>query len=141
MSISLEKHTQILAKTRISFSLEDEILIVAKDVITHLEANKEESTFAEPSISDEEHLFELEIEEDEKGISGEYQAIERCIEQWFQVSMKLDQFCFCFYFANLHLQYLISHIFEYIKFDFLKSYVNILLFLLHVWFHWKFHYT
>ena len=59
MSISLEKLTQILAKTRISSFLEEEILTTVKDEITHPEANKEESTFEESCISDEEHLLEL----------------------------------------------------------------------------------
>ena len=68
MSISLEKLTQILVKIRISSSKEEEILIAAKDVITPPEENKEESTFEESCILDEEHMFELEIEEDEEGI-------------------------------------------------------------------------
>ena len=75
MSISLEQLTQILAKARISSSQEEEILIAAKDVITPLEANKEESC-----IADEEHLFELEIEEDEEGILGDHHANGSCIE-------------------------------------------------------------
>ena len=132
MSISLEKLTRILAKTRMSSSLEEEILTAVKDEITPLEANKEESTFQESCISDEEHLFEQDIEEGEEGISGDHHANESCIKQWFQVSIRLDQFCFCFYFVNLYLQYLISHIFEYIRFHLL---------LLHVCFRWKFHYT
>ena len=140
MSIILEQLTQILTKTRISSSLEDKILIEIKDIITPPETNKEESTFEESCISDEEHLFELEIEEDEEGISGDHHANEIYIEQWFQVSIRLDQFCFCFYF-DLHLQSLVSYTFEYIRFHFVKSYVSILLLLLHVWFHWKFHYT
>ena len=110
MSISIEKITQILAKTRISSSLEEEILIAAKYVITSPKANEEESTFEESCISDEEHLFELDIEEDEEGISGDHHANESYIEQRFQVSIRLDQFCFCFYF-DLHLQSLVSHIF------------------------------
>ena len=65
MSISLEQLTQILTKTRISSSLEEEILIATKDIITPPETNKEESIFEESCISDEEHLFELDIEEDE----------------------------------------------------------------------------
>ena len=137
MSISLEQLTQILAKDGISSSQEEEILIAAKDVINPLEANKEELTFEESYILDEEHMFELDIEEDEEAISSDHHANESCIKQWFQVSIRLDQFCFCFYFVNLHLQFLISHTFEYISFHF----VNILLLLLHVWFHWKFHYT
>ena len=80
MRISLEHLTRILAKTRISSSLEEEILIAAKDVITPPEAYKEESTFEESCISDEEHLFELEIEEDDEGILGDHHANERCIK-------------------------------------------------------------
>ena len=85
MSISLEQLTQILAKTEISASLEEEILIVAKDVITPPDTNKKELTFEESCISDEEHLFELEIEREEEGISGdqnheEYPANGSCIE-------------------------------------------------------------
>ena len=129
MSISLEQLTQILAKAGISSSQEEEILIAVKDVITHLEANKEESTFEESCILDEEHMFELEIEEDEEDILSDHHANESCIEQWFQVSIRLDQFCFCFYFVNLHLQ------FEYIRFHFVKSYVKILLLLLDRWLH------
>ena len=113
-------------------------MIAAKDVITPPEANKEESTFEESCISDEERLFELEIEEDEEGISGDHHANERCIKQCFQVSIRLDQFCFYFYF-DLHLQSLVPHTFESIRFHFVKTYVNILLLLLHIWFHWKFH--
>ena len=90
MSISLEKLTQILAKTGISSSLEEEILTAVKDEITPPEANKEESTFEESCISDEEHMFELEIEEDEEGILGDHHANGSCIEQWFQESTRLD---------------------------------------------------
>ena len=90
MSISLEQLTQILAKHEISSSLEEEILIAAKDLITPAEANKEESTFEESCISEGEHLFELEIEEDEEGISGYHHAIKSCIEQWIQISTSLN---------------------------------------------------
>ena len=83
MSISLEHLTQILAKTGISSSLEDDILTTVKDVITPPEANKEELTFEESCVLDEEHLFKLEIEEDEEGISGDHHANESCIQQWF----------------------------------------------------------
>ena len=62
MSISLEQLTQILAKVRISSSHEEEILIAVKDVSTPPDTNKEESTFEESCISNEEHLFELENE-------------------------------------------------------------------------------
>ena len=131
MSISLEKLNQILAKAGISSSQEEEILIAAKDVITPPDTNKDESTFEKSCISYEEHLIELEIEEDEEGIYGDHHANESYIEQWFQVSIRLDNFLFYFYFVNLYLQYLISHTFEY----------NFHLLLLHVWFHSKFHYT
>ena len=94
----------------------------------------------ESCISDEEHLFELDIKDDEEGILGEHHANESCVEQWFQASVRLYQCCFHFYF-DLHLQSLISHTFECIRFHFVKSYVNILLLLLHIWFHWKFHCT
>ena len=104
-------------------------MIVVKDEITLPEANTEQSTFEESRISNEQHLFGLKIEEDEEEISGDHHANESCIEHRFQVSIRLDQFCFCFYFVNLHLQ------FEYIRFHFVKLYVNILLLLLHVWFH------
>ena len=103
MSIILEKLTQILAKVGIFSSHEEEILIAVKDVITPLDTNKEESKFEESCIFDEEHLFELEIEENEEEILGDHHANESCIKQWFQVSIRLDQFCFCFYFVNLYL--------------------------------------
>ena len=116
------------------------ILTAIKNATTPLEA-KEESTSEEFYKSNKEQVCEKEIEEDEVGISGDHHANEKCIEQWSQVSNRLDQFCLCFYFVNLHLQYLILHTLEYIRFHFVKLYVNILLRLLHVWFHWKFHYT
>ena len=120
MSISLEKLTQILAKVGISSSHEEEILIAAKDVITPLEAKKEESTSEESCILDEEHLFELEIEEDEEGILGDQHANESCIEQWFQVSTRLDQRSFHFYFINSYFQDLIFYIIVYSRFSFSK---------------------
>ena len=114
MSISLEQLTQILAKVRISSSQEEGILIAVKDVITPPEANKEESSFEESCIEDEEQLFELEVKKDEERISVDNHANESCIEHWFQVSVKLDKFCFRFYFINSHFQYLIFHIILYI---------------------------
>ena len=66
MSISLEKLTQIIAKSNISSSQEEEILIATKDVITPPDTNKKELKFEESCISDEEHLFELEIEREEE---------------------------------------------------------------------------
>ena len=90
MSISLQNLTQILAKAGISSSQEEEILTPVKDEITLPEANNEESTLEEYCKSNKEHMFELEIEEDEEGISGDHHANERCIEQRFQVSIRLD---------------------------------------------------
>ena len=133
MSVSLELLTEILANAGISSSQEEEILTAIKNATTPPEV-KEESTSEEIYTSDKEHACKKEIEEDEEGISGDYHANESCVEKWFQVSVKLEQCCFCFYF-DLHLQYLISHTFEYIRFHFVKSYVNILLLVLHVWFH------
>ena len=140
MSIILEQLSQILTKFKISSSGEEEILIAAKDVITPPDTNNEEWTFEESCISDEEHLFKLEIERKEEGISGdqnheEYQANESCIEQWFQVSIRLDQFCFCFYFINSHFQHLIFHIIVYSRFSFSELNDNLGLLLLDVWFH------
>ena len=145
MSISLEWLTQILAKAEISSSQEEEILIAAKDVITPPNTNKEELTFEESCISDEEHVFELKIEREEEGILGdqnheEYQANKSCIEQWFQVSIRLDRFCFCSYFINSHFQLLIFHIIVYSRFSFSKLKVNLRLLLLDRWLHWKFHF-
>ena len=139
MSAILELLTEILVKVGISSSQEEEILTAIKNATTPPEA-KEESTSEEVYTSDKEQACEKEIEEDEEGISGDHHANKSCIKQCFQVITRLDQFCFCFCFINLHLQYLILHTFEYIRFHFVKSYVNILLLLLHVWFHWKFHY-
>ena len=135
MSISLENLTHILAKAKISSSQEEEILIAAKDVITAPKANKEESTFEESCISDEERLFELDIEEDEAGILGDqshegYPANKCCIKQCFQVSTRLDWFCFHFHFINFHFQYLISYITAYSRFSFSKLDLNLCLLLL-----------
>ena len=145
MSISLHQPAQILKKTRISSSLEKEILIASKSLTPPPEEN-EESKFEELCTSHEEKLCKQEIEEDEDGISGaqnkeEHHAYGSCIKQWFQVSTRLDQFCFCFYFVTLHLEHLISHIFVFVRFHFVKLYVNFFLLLLDVWFQWKFHYT
>ena len=138
MSISLEQLIKILAKSGISFFQEDDILIAAKDVITPPEANKEESVFEESCISDEEHLFKLEIEE---GIPGDHHANKCCIEQCFQISTRLDWFCFHFYFISFHFQYLIFHIPAYSRFSLSKLNLNLCLLPLHRWLHWKFHYT
>ena len=106
MSISLEQLTQILAEAGISSSQEEEILIVAK-IFTTPPKVKEELTFEELCTSYEEQLCEQKIEKDEEGMSGdqnheEYPANKWCIKHYFQVSTSLNQFCFCFYFINLH---------------------------------------
>ena len=132
VSLDLELLTEILAKARISSSQEEEILTAIKNETTPREM-KEELTSKEFYTSDKEQACEKKIEEDEEGISGDHHANESCIEQCFQVSIKLHKFCFCL--VNLYLQSLISHTFEYIRFHFVKSNVNVLLLLLHVWFH------
>ena len=65
MSISLEQLTQIFAKARISSSQEEEILTTIKDETPLPKASKEASTLEESCILNENHLFELEIEEGE----------------------------------------------------------------------------
>ena len=107
MNISLEQLTQILATTGISSSQEEHILTVVKSLTTPPKL-KEESTFKELCISNEEQLCKQEIKEDEEGISSDLnhnvnQAYGNFIERhWFQANTKLDQFCFCFYLINSH---------------------------------------
>ena len=144
MSISLENLTQILVEARISSSQEDEILIVAKRFTTPPEV-KEESTLEELCTSYEEQLCEKKIEKDEEGILGdqnheEYHANKCYIEQCFQVSTRIDWFCFHFYFINFHFQYLIFYIPEYSRFSFSKINLNLCLLLLDRWSHRKFHF-
>ena len=108
LSLSLEKITQILEKSGISSSQEEEILTTTKNVITPPETNKE-LMLEESCISNEEHLFKQEIKEDEEGISGDQNqevnhAYGSFIEQWFQATIRVDQFGFCFYFVKLHFQ-------------------------------------
>jgi hypothetical protein len=87
MSISLEQLTQILAKVRISSSCEEEILTAAKSLTTPPEENNE-LTFEESCTSDDEQLFEQEIEEDKEKLqhdlnqSGNH-AYESLIESGF----------------------------------------------------------
>jgi hypothetical protein len=147
MSVSLELLTEILAKARISSSQEEEILTAIKDAITPPEA-KEKLTSKEFYTADNEQACKQEIEEDEEGISGEFDqneevdhAYERCIKHWFQASTRLDPFNFSFYFVNLQFQHLISHVYKYFRFSFAKFTVNIFLLLLRLWLHWKFDYT
>ena len=104
---------------------------------------KEELTFEESCKSDEEPLFELEIEREEEGISGdqhpeEYPANRSCIERWIQVSTSLNQFCF--FFFNLYFLHLVSHVFIHLRFHFVKLDLNFYLLLLDRWLHWKFHF-
>ena len=110
ITISLHQLTQILEKVGISSPHKEEILIAIKDVSTPLDTKKKGSIFEESRILDEEHLFELEIEKDEEGISSDHHANKSCIKQCFQLSITLYQFCFYFYF-DLHLQSLFLHIF------------------------------
>ena len=117
MSVSLELLTEILAKVGISSSQEEEILTAIKNATTPLEA-KEESTSEEFYTSDKKQACEKEFEKNEKWISGDHHANESCIEHLFQVSVKLDRFCFHFYFINSHFQYLIFHIILYSRFSF-----------------------
>jgi hypothetical protein len=146
MSVSLELLTEILAKAGISSSQEEEILNAIKDATTPPEA-KEKLTSEEFYTADNKQACKQEIEEDEEGISGEFDqnekvdhAYESCIEHWFQESTRLDQFCFL-YFVKSHLQQLILHILVHFRFYFAKSNVDIFLLLLRVWLHWKFHFT
>ena len=74
-------------------------------------------------------MFELEIEDDEEGISGDHHANESYIEQWFQVSTRLDRFCFFFYFINSYFQYLIFYIIVYSRFSLSKLKDNFVLLL------------
>jgi len=57
MSISLEQLTQILAKVRISSSLEEEITTAAESLITPPEAN-DETTYKQLCTSDDEKSCE-----------------------------------------------------------------------------------
>jgi hypothetical protein len=113
MSLSLEQLTQILAKVRISSSLEEEILTAAESLITPPEAN-EESTFQESCTFNEEPLGKQEVEEDNEELQHDLSktncAYESLIERWFQASTRLVPFSFSFYFVNLEFQQLISHI-------------------------------
>jgi hypothetical protein len=97
MSVILELLTQILTKVRISSSQEEEILTTIKDSNTP-PATNEDSTSEDSYIFDDEQSFEQEIEEDEEelqqDLSKEKCAYESIIEQWFQVSTRLDKFHF-----------------------------------------------
>ena len=142
LSISLELLTHALAKAGISSSQEEEILRAIKDLTTPSEATEESSSEGSYASNDEQ-LFEQEIEEDEKELQHEHEgnhSYESLIEQWFQVSTQLDQ-SFCFYLVSSQLQQLNFIIFVYFRFHFAKLTMNIFLLLLHVWLHWIFDYT
>jgi hypothetical protein len=101
MNFILELLTQILADVRISSSQEEEILTRIKDSNTPPETI-EDPTSEDSYASDDEQLIEKEIEEDEEelqhDLSEEQMPYESLIEQWFQVSTRLDPFSFSFYF-------------------------------------------
>ena len=61
LSISLDQLSQLLAEAGISSSKGNEVLIAAKRFTTPPKVKKE-LTFEESCISEEEHLFELDIE-------------------------------------------------------------------------------
>ena len=142
MNIRFEQLTQILAKAGISSSQEDEILTAVKDLNSSLE-KKDELTFEESCASDGEELFEQENEEEvsselNEDVNHEYESL---IEHWFQVSTRIDKFCFYFYFINLHFEQLNSHIIVHSIFYFSKLKLNLCLLLLSRWLHWIFDYT
>lgn len=149
MGFSLELLTQILAEVEIFSSLEEEILTRIKGSTTPQEIN-EDSTSEESCVFDGEQSFEQEIEEEEQHIKVEEQelqhdlserncAYQSFIEQWFQVSTRLDS---SFYFlVDLQLEQLDSFTLEYFHPSFKKLLLNLLLLLLLEWLHWKFNYT
>jgi hypothetical protein len=144
MNLSLEQLTQILAKVRVSSSLEEEILTAAESLFTPPEAN-EESTYEEPCMFNEESLGAQEGEEDSEELQHDLSktnyTYESLIERWFQASTRLDSFSFSFSFFNLQFQPLISHIHTYSRLSIAKLKDNIFLLLLRAWLHWLFDYT
>jgi hypothetical protein len=79
-------------------------------------------------------------EELQHDLSEGNHAYESYIEQWFQVSTRLDKFHFYFYLVSLPLQQLDSFILVKFYFSFEKLPLNILLLLLRYWLHWLFDY-
>jgi hypothetical protein len=142
MSVSLELLTQILAKVGISSSQEEEILTAIKDSNTP-PATNEDSRSEDSYALDDEQTFEQEIEEDEEelqqDLSEEKRAYESIIEQWFQVSTRLDKFYFYLVSLSLQQQNSFIHVNFYLSFE--KLHMNIFLLLLRAWLHWKFAYT
>jgi hypothetical protein len=84
MSVILEQLAQILAKAGISSSQEEEILKGTQRLNTPPEMN-EESTYKEIEEDNEEFQHDLN--------KGNY-AYKIYIEQWFQVTTRLDSFNF-----------------------------------------------
>ena len=144
MSVSLEQLAHILAKIRVSSSLEEEILTAAESLNTPSETN-EESASEDSCIFDDKQSFEQEIDEDDKELQHDLSegkcAYESHIERWFQVSTQLDQFNFSFYLVSLSLQQEDSFIILNFHLSFEKLPLNILLLLLREWLHWKSDYT
>ena len=138
MSVSLEQLTQILAKVRISSSHKEYILTTAEGLITPPKT-KDESTYEEACIFNDEQLCEQEIEEDNKelrhDLRSENYAYESIIERWFQAGTRLDPFNFSFYFVNLQFQPSISHVYVYFRLSFVKFTMNIFLLLLRLRLH------
>jgi hypothetical protein len=144
MNLILELLTQILADVGISSSQEEEILTRIKDSNTPLETI-ENPTSEDSYASDDEQLIEKEIEEDEEelqhDLSEKQCTYEILIEQWFQVSTRLNKFCFCFYSVKSQSHQFDSFIFVHFYFSCIKMKMNIVLLLLREWLHWKFNYT
>ena len=144
MSVILELLTQILAKFGISSSQEEEILTTIKDSNTP-PATNEVSRSKDSYALDDEQTFEQEIKEDEEELQQDLsegnRAYESYIEQWFQVSTRLDKFHFYFYLSSFPLEQLDSFILVNFYLSFEKLHMNIFLLLLHEWLHWKFNYT
>jgi hypothetical protein len=142
MSVTLELLTQILEDVGISSSLEEEILTRIKESNTPPRTD-EDLTSEDSYAFDDEQSFEQEIEEDEEELqqdpSEEKRAYESIIEQWFQVSTRLDKFHFYLVSFPLQQQNSFIHVNFYLSFE--KLPLNILLLLLRAWLHWKFAYT
>jgi hypothetical protein len=105
----------------------------------------EDSTSENSYASDDEQTFEHEMEEREEELQQDLSegnhVYEIYIEQWFQVSTRLDKFHFYFYLVSLPLQQLDSFILVKLYFSFEKLPLNILLLLLCSWLHSLFDYT
>jgi len=133
-----------LILVNISPSKEEEILATIKDSNTPPKTI-EDSTSENSYASDDKQTFEHEMEEREEELQQDLSegnhVYEIYIEQWFQVSTRLDKFHFHFYLVSLPLQQLDSFILVKFYFSFEKLPLNILLLLLRAWLHWLFDYT